>query len=483
MTIKRRFLSAYISAILITLGAIIGILALSSYTTLGEVPTLTQAYKMLTQQRQLTKNETTSYARLDYFLKKSPALLETPFDPQVKATIKQIQNKGLLVVIRKNQNFTYYSPELVKKSLRVHAPKYEMNNLKPTGTIDNAGRLYRYLKADFYYSDGSKGSFWILKRESNLFEFFTRWGIWVILAIVALGILAAWLINRQLQKTIIRPLEQLQQATKEFQPLAPLNLRQKAAMASEVACLQQSFNTMWQDLQQAAKKQQQLEKQRKELIANISHDLKTPMTSIIGYVEGLLDGVANTPAKQKHYLQVIHEKSLSLNDLIEELFLYAKLDSDEFSLNFEQVDLGKFLNEFYRQYQAQCDLTITLLTQPMPVKLDSFQMKRVLTNVTQNSLKFADPQKKALQLKVSLISQDKWWVIKLSDNGIGIADCEITHVFERFYRVDKSRTPAVKGSGLGLSIVQQIMQAHHGKVELTSQLGRGTTVWLYLPKN
>lgn len=485
MTIKRRFLGAYVSAIIITLTAIIGILALSSYTTLGQVPSLTQAYKMLTQQRQLTKAETSSYAKLDYFLKKSPTLLEKPFDKQVNQAIEQIQAKGLLVVIRKNQDFPYYSSELVEKSLHVHAPKYEMNNLKPTGTIDNAGRLYRYLKADFYYSDGSKGSFFILKRESNLFEFFTRWGIWVVLAIIFLGMWAAWLINRQLQKTIIRPLEQLQQATQNFEPLAneQLKLEKQAQIASEVASLQQSFTQMWHDLQKAAKQQRHLEQQRKELIANISHDLKTPMTSIIGYVEGLLDGVANTPAKQQHYLQVIHEKSLSLNDLIEELFLYAKLESNEVSLHFKQVELGQFLSEFYQQYQDQLVLQLNLPATPCQANIDPFQMKRVLTNITQNSLKFADPKKTDLQLTVTLCEQADWWLITIADNGLGIAADEVKRVFERFYRVDKSRTPIIKGSGLGLSIVQQIMQAHAGKVNLTSQLGEQTTLWLYLPKH
>ena len=107
---------------------------------------------------------------------------------ELKETIQTIEAKGLSVIIRKNARFPYYSDNLVEKSLSVHIPNYEMNNIMPTGTLDNAGRLYHYVKSDFHYLDGSNGSFIVLKRESSLFEFFTRWIIWMILLIILVAV-------------------------------------------------------------------------------------------------------------------------------------------------------------------------------------------------------------------------------------------------------------------------------------------------------
>lgn len=478
MTIKRRFLLTYVGAIIITLTSIVGILALSSYTTLGKVPTLTQAYKMLTQQRDISPKEEKSYAELVKLAQQTPTILVDPQAAKLQEKLAEIEQKGLLVALRKQNHFSYYSPELVEKSLYVHAPAYELNNLHPTGTLDNAGRLYRYLKFDFRYPDQSKGSIFILKRESNLFEFFTRWGIWVIVTIIALGIWAAWWLNRRLQKSTITPLEQLGRASQEFRPL---EFAPKQKVSYEVKQLQESFNQSWYELQAAARQQEQSEQKKKELLANISHDLKTPMTSIIGYVEGLLDGVANTPQKQRHYLEVIHAKSLSLNELLEELFLYTKLDSGEMSLKLKKLDLSELVKQTLTQAAKEQDfeLRLVILAQPLNILGDAFQLKRVLTNLLQNSLKFADPTKEKCCITVKLSRADKLARLDFSDNGIGIAKEELDYVFERFYRVDKARS--IKGSGLGLSIVKQIIDKQQGKVELTSQLHVGTTVSIYLP--
>ena len=117
------------------------------------------------------------------------------------------------MIIRKNARFPYYSDNLVEKSLSVHIPNYEMNNIMPTGTLDNAGRLYHYVKSDFHYLDGSNGSFIVLKRESSLLNLFTRWIIWMILLIILVAIAAAWLINA-LNQNHYRAIRSIRKATK-----------------------------------------------------------------------------------------------------------------------------------------------------------------------------------------------------------------------------------------------------------------------------
>ena len=173
MTIKIRFIASYLSAIIISLVSILMILSIVLYVTVGKVPGVTDIYKMLTTQRSLTKAEEDAYLKLDHLLKKSPERMNPNENKELMLTIETIEQSGLEIALRKNNDFPYYSEDLVEKSLKVHALDYELNNFKPVGTIDNAGRLYHYLKKDFQFLDGANGSFIILKRESTLLEFFT----------------------------------------------------------------------------------------------------------------------------------------------------------------------------------------------------------------------------------------------------------------------------------------------------------------------
>lgn len=214
MTIKNKFLISYLSAILITLGSIVLIFAIITYTTLGEVPSFPRIYRILTTQRPLTETENDSYVAMNAYLQESPEQLNMPLNQEILQTIKDIEEKNLNVVLRKDDVFTYYSTPLVEKSLQAHAPNFDLNNFVPTGTIDNDGHFFSLCKKnDFQYTDGSKGSFIILKRESNLIEFFLQWGIWVILFIIAVAIFAFWFINRRLSQTTIRPLLALEKST------------------------------------------------------------------------------------------------------------------------------------------------------------------------------------------------------------------------------------------------------------------------------
>lgn len=488
MTIKKRFLISYLSAFIISIGSLLLILSLVFYITLNKIPSVTEVYKMITKQRALTKEEEDSFIALDRFVKKSPDLLSTPFNEDILATIQSIEKKGLEVVIRKNTQFPYYSSDLVEKSLIAHSPDYEINNFTPAGTLDNAGRLFHYIKLDFKYLDGSSGSFIILKRESNLFEFFTKWGIWIILVIIAIAIFSAWLINYQLAKTTIEPLEELELATKSLTNFASfIETKERLPNSSktkEVRQLEESFEQMWRELQKADLERARYEDNRKELVANISHDLKTPITSIIGHVEGLQDGVANTKEKQQHYLEIIHNQGSHLNDLIDELFLYSKLDLDAVIFEKKTIDFIPYITHLLAEHywENQTRVTTDFPAEELIVSVDPIQMNKVLTNLIQNSLKFQDKTKKQLDLDFKVTFDDQSLFFSLTDNGTGIDQKELAAVFRRFYRVDKSRTPTVKGSGLGLSIVKQIVEHHDGTIQINSQLGEYTQVIITLPR-
>ncbi len=487
MTIKRRFFISYVSAIVITISAVLVVLSLAFYITSGTVPSIPQAYKMMTKQRALTQTEEDSYIALDKLIKRSPELLTLPMGDELSETISSIESKGLGIVIRRNTTFPYYSPGLVEKSLIAHSPDYEMNNFMPTGTLDNAGRLYHYVKSDFQYLDGSKGSFIILKRESNLFEFITRWIIWVVFLIITIAFLAAWYINKRLTKTTIKPLEDLEQASKKISDptLAknPFTTNDEEKLSFEVKQLQISFEQMWQDLQAANQQKQLDEDSRKELVANISHDLKTPVTSILGYVEGLLDGVANTDEKRNRYLKIIHEKSIALNELIEELFFYSKLDLDQSIYDLHPINFISFIQPILEEYrwEKDVDLVIDFPDKKIFISMDEIQMRRVITNLIQNSIKFAHSEKDLIRIIFKITYSSTKLILTITDNGVGIAKEEIPYLFNRFYRTDQSRTPTIKGSGLGLSIAKQIIEHHQGSISIESKETIGTSVTIKLP--
>lgn len=487
MTIKRRFITSYLSAIILTLSSVFLIFSLIFYITLDDLPSFTTVYKMLTTKRSLTSAEEKSFIALDELVAKSPKLLEKPFSTTVKDLFTEIEQENLKVVIRKNQNFPYYSDDLAEKSLSAHIPDYELNNFEPIGTLDNAGRLYHYLKSDFTYLDGSSGSFIILKRESNLLEFFTKWGIWIVFAIISLSLFVAWHINKKLQQTTITPLEKLSQATKltaDYETLSKhIKNYPEVNVTEDVQALQTNFKAMWLELQRVEHNQRLNEANRQELITNLSHDLKTPMTSIIGYVEGLQDGVANTPEKQAAYLKTIRDKALSLNDLIEELFIYSNLEINAVLFDKKKYQLQSFLNEVTKEYSLNTQIawSADLAATPLYAEIDPLQMTRVLTNLIQNSLKFKQLSKPQVTIQLTLAQENNYAVLKLEDDGIGIPESQLAHVLERFYRGDQARSATVKGSGLGLSIVKEIVEAHAGSLRITSQLGVGTTVSIYLP--
>lgn len=399
--------------------------------------------------------------------------------------MQQIEEKSLEVVIRHEEEIVYYSEGLVEKSLVVHFPMFDTNNIETKGTIDNAGGLYRYIKFDFYYSDKSKGSVLVLKKENSFLEFLTKWGIIIIFFILLVSIAAMLFLNQLLHKTIINPLENLGHTMSEIKegdlmikaPTMPANT------AREVHELTANFENMRSALLVSIQEQRNLEKNRKDLIASISHDLKTPITTIIGYVEGLQEGVAETPEKREKYLNTIHSKSLALNRLIEELFLYSKFDAEAVHFHFERIQLAKFLThivEEFQLYNREVQLELNVVEDAY-VHIDRMQMNRAVTNLIENSIKFKKPTE-PLCMILEVVVVDDLVEIVIKDNGQGISDLQLPYVFNHFYRGEEARTSTTGGSGLGLAIVKQIVEKHNGHVKIQSKLHYGTTVTIVLGK-
>jgi histidine kinase len=221
------------------------------------------------------------------------------------------------------------------------------------------------------------------------------------------------------------------------------------------------------------------------LIANISHDLKTPITSIKGYIDGINDGVADTPEKLSRYLNTIKSKADMIDDLVSNLSTFAKLEVSGLTFNTEQGDLRDLLLDVLDSYRIdleQCgiELSIEISPTPLTVRIDGDKMRRVLTNIIDNSIKYRLPESKLLDVKCFADSGSAYIIIK--DDGMGIAAGELTRVFDSFYRADSSRTSQIKGNGLGLGIAKQITEKNGGRLWLRSDgINKGTTVTLNLP--
>lgn len=482
MTIKNRFLTSYIGGIVIASVSILAILCIVFYVTTGSVPTPKTLYQTFTKQRSLSPEEELAYIELRNIAKTNPDKL---IGEVMQKNLQQIEKESLGVVIRRDEKILYYTQGLVEESLVVHFPSFDTNNIETKGTIDNAGRLYRYIKFDFYYSDQSKGSVLVLKKENSLLDFLTKWGITIIIIILLVSIAAMLFLNQLLRKTIIKPLENLGQVMSEMRegelmiesPTLPINT------AKEVHQLTANFESMRAALLVSIQEQKNLENNRKELIASISHDLKTPITSIIGYVEGLQEGVAETPEKQERYLKTIHSKSLALNQLIEELFLYSKLDAEAVPFHFERIQLAKFLAHMVEEFQLYNREVQFLLnvTEDVYVSLDRMQMNRAITNLFENSMKFKKTTEPLCMILEVMVVDDMVEILVM-DNGQGIEELQLPYVFDHFYRGEEARTSTAGGSGLGLAIVKQIIEKHNGRVKIQSELNYGTTVTIILEK-
>nr|MBO0436060.1 HAMP domain-containing histidine kinase [Enterococcus sp. DIV0849a] len=483
---KKRFLISYIGGIAIACVSPFSIICIVFYVTTGKIPSPGTLYKTFTQQRSLSPEEELAYIKLRGVAKSDPDQLLAP-SGELKKTIQQFEAESLGVVVRKEEAIAYYSQDLVEKSLVVHFPKFDANNIETRGTIDNAGRLYRYMKFDFYFNDQVPGSLLVLKKENNFLEFMTRWGVLIIVTILLVSIGGLLFLNHLLRKTIIRPLENLGSGMSEIR-----NGRLEVSVtepvkqtALEVKQLTDDFEKMREALVSSTEEQAKLENNRKELVASISHDLKTPITSIIGYVEGLLDGVADSPEKQDKYLQTIHAKAISLNELIEELFLCSKLDASAVSFHFERIDINEFLKHIIEEFQLQDNqVSLQLSNQQVPfsyVLADRMQLNRVFINLIENSLKFKHPDR-SLSILIDVSETAEMITIRVSDNGQGISREQLPYVFDHFYRGEEERPTHTGGSGLGLAIVKQIIDMHEGKVEIESKLHTGTTVTIHLKK-
>lgn len=309
----------------------------------------------------------------------------------------------------------------------------------------------------------------------------------IILIVLLMAVIStSWFLTRKIIRGILLSLETLSQGVHQLRD-GNLSFRIEYQNADEFATVCDDFNEMAERLNEMVDARQKDYQSRKELIAGISHDLRTPLTSIKAYVEGLEKGVASTPEIERKYLTTIRTKTNDLEQIINQLFVFSKMDIGEFPLNMERVeiieDLREFVNENYKEYRDK-GLEINFSeenTSKAFLKIDRTQFHNVLDNILGNSVKYTNKQE--AKATISCQKENNNIVIRIIDNGQGVDQNTLDNMFEIFYRADTSRKNSHLGSGIGLAITRKTIERFNGRISAENIEGGGLAIIITIPEN
>lgn len=391
------------------------------------------------------------------------------------------------LVVREDERITYYGCEEYPAELVKKLERYHDFEASASDGVYLGGKVQALVKQVSFKTDKvENGSVFIvssvLRTLPQMEDLIKNMLVTVIVILAATALFLTWWIYRG----VIAPLDKLRAATRKIKE-GDLNFSVSTEGVSEIADLCQDFEEMRQRLKENAEEKVEFDKESKELISNISHDLKTPITAVKGYVEGIMDGVANTPEKMDRYIKTIYNKANEMDRLINELTFYSKMDTNKIPYTFNKIGVTDFFDDCAEDLQMELasknvEFSYSNYVEPnIMVIADAEQIKRVVNNIVSNSLKYTDSGKlRRINLRVKDVGD--FIQVEIEDNGKGIAAKDLPNIFDRFYRTDASRNSSKGGSGIGLSIVKKIMEDHGGKVWATSKENIGTVMYFVLRK-
>ena len=397
-----------------------------------------------------------------------------------------LEEKHSFLLVRKDGEVYYNGSSEDVSSLLRELPVFR----KFVSAADGGSYIGKSIQAfvkqlDVELEDATDLSIFIVSSASKIISQTQKLIRDLIVSIVIILIFTALLMIFWIYKGIHAPLQTLSEATHRIKE-EDFDFEIKVKGNDEISELCRDFEEMRQRLKDVDEQKKSFDKQSKELISNISHDLKTPITAVKGYVEGIMDGVADTPEKMDRYIRTIYIKANDMDRLINELTFYSKIDTNRIPYNFNKIDVVEYFDDCAEEVGLEMRERnivfsyINTVDSGVLVIADAEQMKRVINNIIGNSVKYMDKQKKYVQLRVMDIGDSIH--VEIEDNGKGIPSKEIGFIFDRFYRTDLSRNSAQGGSGIGLSIVKKIIDDHGGRIWATSKVGEGTIMQFELRK-
>ena len=397
-----------------------------------------------------------------------------------------LQRKSSFLIVKKDGLLYYYGNNDNSLDITDLLPDYDKETLASSGELYVKESHILIKEVIFTFEDGAEGSAYIITRTSDLLPQMKSTLLQMVVAVMLILILTGLALVSWIYNSIISPIKQLTEATQKITEGTldfEINIPEHN---DELATLCRNFNDMRLRLMESTQEKVETESENRELISNITHDLKTPVTSIKGYAEGIIDGVADTPEKRDKYIRTIYNKANDLDRLINELTYYSGIDANRIPYNFAKINISDYFQDcvddisvdlesrnIKLEYTNQIDHATCIIADPV-------QMKKVINNIVGNSIKYMD--KDEGRLGILLRDADTSIIIEISDNGKGIAAKDLPYIFDRFYRTDSSRNSSKGGSGIGLSIVKKIVEDQGGRIWAVSQLGNGTTMLMEFRK-
>ncbi|SEC81737.1 HAMP domain-containing sensor histidine kinase [Paenibacillus sp. GP183] len=388
------------------------------------------------------------------------------------------------LVVMRSERMSFVSPFVDSPDLNK-----QLQGL-PTGSDSypwgkKVGGRFTVAKYDISFSDHSAGTVYVLSDMNLMIDNAKKFFPLLVLCLLVVTGLTNGILTFLVSRSIIKPLYRLKHAAEQIKE-GNLDHEVNLIRKDEIGKLSGAFEEMRVRLKESIQLQLQYEENRKELISNISHDLKTPITGIKACVEGIQDGIADTGPKQEKYMSMIAKKTEEMDRLIDELFLFSKLDLNRLPFNLEPMDLEAYLRDFVEELRLDPRMAGVSVAfsffgdRPVSVTADREKLGRVIMNIIENSLKYMNKATK--EIRIDLFDGNNEATVEIQDNGSGIEDAALPHIFNRFYRADPSRNKALGGSGLGLAIVKQIIEGQGGNVWAESTLGEGTSIYFTLRK-
>ena len=336
------------------------------------------------------------------------------------------------------------------------------------------------------FTDGDKdGSVFLVSDLTQLYAGYSHWIYEMGYVFILIMVGTSFIMSLWIYRGVISPISKLTRATKNIRD-GNLDFSISGNGISEIDELIHSFENMRKQLQEAQESRMIFDAESKELITNISHDLKTPITAVKGYVEGIMDGVADTPEKMERYIRTIYNKANEMDKLINELTLYSKIDTNRIPYNFARVNAHEYFTDCASELELELEpenITFSFVDgvdESTEIIADAEQLTRVIHNIVNNSVKYMDKTYRFIEMRV--LDADDFIQVEIEDNGRGIPAKDRVKIFDRFYRTDASRNSTRGGSGIGLSIVKKILEDHGGKIWAGGTEGEGTVMTFVLRK-
>ena len=341
-------------------------------------------------------------------------------------------------------------------------------------------------RVTFECSNGKEGRLYIVTHIEHIVPQVRNMVIIFLVCLAAILVAASGCISVWVYRGLVTPVRKLKEATHNIAE-GNLDFTLQSNRHDEIGELINDFEVMRKRLRDSAEEKIQNDKESRELISNISHDLKTPMTAIKGYVEGIMDGIADTPEKMDRYVRTIYNKTVDMDKLINELTLYSKIDANKIPYNFNKINVAQYFEDCVSELKVELDSRnielgyFNYADKSSVIIADPEQLKRVINNIISNSVKYMSSDRKGI-INIRISDVDDFVQFEIEDNGKGIAQKDVQYIFDRFYRTDASRNSAQGGSGIGLSIVKKIISDHGGQIWATSKEGTGTVMHFVLRK-